>query len=153
MYSSGSEEAEAKSAGQSANGGSSLNGNATNSSPTGGAAVGSRPTANSTNSTAALEKVLFDNKFPQDKIADPKIVSPVALKTMSGNLNYVILEDGSLVLGKSPHTSLTNNMRVQAAGEVQLYNGKIKWLDNASGHYQPSGPQIKDIAESAFSVR
>lgn len=102
------------------------------------------------NSAAAAERVLFENKFPLDKIGDPKIVPPQALKNMSGNLNCVVLEDGSLVVGKSPHTSLTNNNSVQAAGEIQLYNGKVKWLDNASGHYQPTGPHIQGIAESAF---
>lgn len=102
------------------------------------------------NSSTMPEKILFGNKFPLDAIGDPKIVPTQALKTMSGNLNYVILEDGSLVVGKSPHTSLTNNTSVQAAGEIQLYNGNVKWLDNASGHYQPTGSQIQGIAESAF---
>ncbi|MES2076269.1 MAG: DUF4150 domain-containing protein [Pseudomonadota bacterium] len=102
------------------------------------------------NSTAAAERVLFENKFPLDKIGDPKIVPPQALKTMSGNLNYVVLEDGRLVVGKSPHTSLSNNTSVQAAGEIQLHNGKVKWLDNASGHYQPTGQHIQNTAESAF---
>jgi filamentous hemagglutinin len=34
---------------------------------------------------------------------------------------------------------------------IQLHNGNVKWLDNASGHYQPTGPQIQNIAESAFN--
>ncbi len=102
------------------------------------------------NSAATAERVLFENKFPLDAIGDPKIVPTQALKNMSGNLNYVVLEDSRLVVGKSPHTSLTNNTSVQAAGEIQLYNGNVKWLDNASGHYQPTGPQIQGIAESAF---
>jgi len=102
------------------------------------------------NNAAAAERVLFENKFPLDKIGDPKIVPPQALKNMSGNLNYVVLEDGNLVVGKSPHTSLTNINSVKAAGEIQLYNVKVKWLDNASGHYQPTGSRIQNIAESAF---
>lgn len=101
-------------------------------------------------SAGSLERVLFENKFPSDKLGNPKIVPPQALKNMSGNLNYVVLDDGRLVIGKSPHTSLTNNKPVQAAGEIQLYNGKVIWLDNASGHYQPTGPNIQIIAESAF---
>jgi filamentous hemagglutinin len=103
------------------------------------------------NTAGSAERILFGNKFPLDPIADPKIVPTQALKNMSGNLNYVVLEDGSLVVGKSPHTSLTNNTSVQAAGEIQLYNGKVKWLDNASGHYQPIGAPIQGIAESAFN--
>lgn len=38
---------------------------------------------------------------------------------------------------------------MQAAGEIQLYNGRIKWIDNASGHYQPPS-SIGPVAESAF---
>jgi hypothetical protein len=106
--------------------------------------------AEGTTKSTEDERRLFENKFPMDAIGDPKIVPIQALKNMSGNLNYVVLEDGRLIVGKSPHTSLTKNGPVKAAGEIQLHNGKVKWLDNASGHYQPTGPQIKKIAESAF---
>ena len=40
---------------------------------------------------------------------------------------------------------------MQAAGEVQLFNGNIKWIDNMSGHYQPSGPGLSNVAEGAFN--
>lgn len=69
---------------------------------------------------------------------------------MSGNYNYVVLEDGGLVVGKTPHTSLTSGSPVLAAGEIQLHNGSVKWIDNASGHYQPTGPDVGRIAESTL---
>lgn len=37
-----------------------------------------------------------------------------------------------------------------AAGEVKFVNGQLKSLDNASGHYQPSGASAQEAAESAF---
>ncbi len=72
------------------------------------------------------------------------------LGQISGNYNYVVLEDGRLVLGKTAHTSLTGGSPVQAAGEIQLHNGNVKWIDNASGHYQPTGPDVGRVAESAL---
>jgi YD repeat-containing protein len=95
--------------------------------------------------------VLFSNKFPNDPIGDPKVVPNDRLSGISGNFNYVVTEDGSLIVGRSGHTSLTGGADVQAAGEVQLYNGNIKWLDNSSGHYQPFGPTLQPTAENAFN--
>lgn len=95
--------------------------------------------------------VLFSNKFPNDLIGDPKVVPNDRLSGISGNFNYVVTEDGSLIVGRSGHTSLTGGADVQAAGEVQLYNGNIKWLDNSSGHYQPFGPTLQPTAEDAFN--
>lgn len=93
---------------------------------------------------------LFTNKFPEHEIDVPRIVPNSRLSRISGNYNYVVLEDGALVVGKTGHTSLTGGNPVQAAGEIQLYNGNVKWLDNASGHYQPTGANIGGIAERAF---
>lgn len=67
----------------------------------------------------------------------------------SDKLNYVVKSDGTLVLGKSGHTSLTGGKAVQAAGEVHIVNGKIKYIDNSSGHYQPP-KTTGNIAEDAF---
>jgi filamentous hemagglutinin len=93
---------------------------------------------------------LFTNKFPAHLIDTPRIVPNVRLGQISGNFNYVVIEDASLVVGKTPHTSLTGGAPVQAAGEIQLNSGNVKWIDNASGHYQPTGPEVGRIAESAF---
>ncbi|WP_254846049.1 LysM peptidoglycan-binding domain-containing protein, partial [Xanthomonas axonopodis] len=100
---------------------------------------------------ADQDVVLFSNKFPNDPIGDPKFVPKDRLSGVSGNFNYVVIEDGSLVVGRSGHTSLTGGADVQAAGEVQLYNGNIKWIDNSSGHYRPFGPTLQPTAENAFN--
>ncbi len=94
---------------------------------------------------------LFKNKFPKDIIDVQKIVPNERLSGISGNFNYIVNADGKLIVGRSGHTSLSKGLDVMAAGEVQLYNGKIKWLDNFSGHYQPSGAGLSKIAESAFN--
>ncbi|MET1256649.1 hypothetical protein [Aliikangiella maris] len=80
----------------------------------------------------------------------PRVVPMDRLTQISGNYNYVVLENGQLVVGKTGHTSLTSGNAVQAAGELRLYNGNVKWFDNASGHYQPTGDAIGSIAEKAL---
>ena len=37
-----------------------------------------------------------------------------------------------------------------AAGEGRIVNGEVKFIDNNSGHYKPSGYSAKDAAETAF---
>jgi len=86
-----------------------------------------------------------------DPIDVPRIVPNERLSEISGNFNYVVRADGKLVVGRSGHTSLAGGSDVRVAGEVQLHNGKIKWLDNMSGHYQPSGAGIRGTAEDAFN--
>lgn len=95
-------------------------------------------------------KPLFGNIYPEHVIDSAKIVPNERLRGISGNFNYVITEQGTLIVGRSGHTSLTGGAPVQAAGELQLYNGNVKWIDNASGHYQPSS-NIGSVAETAFN--
>jgi filamentous hemagglutinin len=94
---------------------------------------------------------LFSNLYPDDPIGDPKFVPLNRLSGISGNFNYVVTEDGSLIVGRSGHTSLTGGADVQSAGEVQLLNGDIRWIDNSSGHYQPFGPTLQPVTENAFN--
>ena len=95
-------------------------------------------------------KPLFGNMYPEHVIDPAKIIPTERLSGISGNFNYVITEQGTLIVGRSGHTSLTGGAPVQAAGELQLYNGNVKWIDNASGHYQPSS-NIGSVAETAFN--
>jgi hypothetical protein len=94
---------------------------------------------------------LFRNRYPLDPIDIPRIVPTSQLSRISGNFNYVITKDGRLIVGRSAHTSLTVGAEVRAAGEVQLFNGRIKWIDNASGHYQPTGIHLGPLVEDAFN--
>jgi filamentous hemagglutinin len=36
-------------------------------------------------------------------------------------------------------------------GEVKIVNGEVKYIDNTSGHYEPSGRAAQTAAEDAFS--
>lgn len=70
------------------------------------------------------------------------------------NLAYVVLEDGSIIVGRSNinqgHIDLANGRPVIAAGEVEIVHGQIKMINNKSGHYWPSGTSAQRAAEDAF---
>ncbi len=99
---------------------------------------------------------LFENKFPQDKLDRVDIFNVRALQTYTGKLNYVVKKDGRLVVGKNRdtpgggHIDLANGEPVQAGGEVHLVHGRIRYIDNSSGHYLPHGPRARYAAEKAF---
>jgi hypothetical protein len=74
---------------------------------------------------------------------------------MSQNrLAYVVKEDGTLVVGRNNqyqgHIDLAGGQPVQAAGELGIHAGKIKYIDNFSGHYRPTGLEAQRAAEEAF---
>jgi filamentous hemagglutinin len=78
------------------------------------------------------------------------------LKDINGKFNYVVLENGNLVVGKKGdlvgggHIDLAGGNAVSAAGEVRVYQGNIKYIDNSSGHYEPNGASAQQAAEKAF---
>ena len=49
------------------------------------------------------------------------------------------------------HIDLANGKPVVAAGEVKIVNGEVKYIDNTSGHYEPSCRAAQAAAEDAFS--
>jgi RHS repeat-associated protein len=88
------------------------------------------------------------NKFPGDPLsregaiyAEPKIVDgniKVPGKGGIEDVDFVITQDGRLVLGKK-HATLAANEDVSAAGQLVLRgDGKVKVIDNLSGHYRPT---------------
>jgi hypothetical protein len=64
------------------------------------------------------------------------------------DVDFVITSDGELVIGQK-HTTLANNNDVLAAGQMKLSGqGKIRQIDNLSGHYRPSvteGLRVQDL--------
>ncbi|MES9903018.1 MAG: hypothetical protein ABW168_10080 [Sedimenticola sp.] len=78
------------------------------------------------------------------------------LKDVNGKFNYVVTENGNLVVGrirKTPgggHIDLSGGNPVQAAGEFKVVNGELKFIDNASGHFEPVGARVQSVAEQAF---
>ncbi|MCQ3001530.1 hypothetical protein NLO98_17400 [Pseudomonas syringae] len=73
--------------------------------------------------------------------------------------NYVVLENGQLLTGRKfnevggGHVDLANGKPVVAAGEVKIVRGEVKYIDNSSGHYEPSGSAAQAAAERAFSQK
>ena len=56
---------------------------------------------------------------------------------MSYLRDFVVTTEGELIVGKRHHF-LANTKDVEAAGMIKVVNGKIRRLDNYSGHYFPS---------------
>jgi len=71
------------------------------------------------------------------------------------NLAYVVKEDGTLIVGRNNkyqgHIDLANGQPVLAAGELRIHAGEIKYIDNYSGHYRPTGIDAQRAAEKVFS--
>jgi hypothetical protein len=95
--------------------------------------------------------------FAGERIGTAITYSPQELAGGSyGNLNYVVTENGELVIGErfddlgGHHPDLAGGGSVQAAGEVEIVNGQITVLNNGSGHYLPTGPSAQAAAENAF---
>ncbi|MEE5061122.1 DUF637 domain-containing protein [Pseudomonas alliivorans] len=113
--------------------------------------------------TAGSEKVQatpsFPNQFPDHPTGVPTLISDTKLAQGAGKYNYVVLEDGQLVIGRKfndvggGHIDLANGKPVIAAGEVKVLSGKVKYIDNTSGHYEPSGHAAQAAAENAFSQK
>jgi RHS repeat-associated protein len=101
---------------------------------------------------------LFENQFPDHPIASP--LQTFSYDQVSGSfsrrLNYVVTEDAGLILGRQAyevgggHIDLAGGAPVQAAGEAKFVHGQLQYIDNASGHYLPSGSAAQDAAVNAF---
>ena len=100
---------------------------------------------------------LFTNQFPDE--ATPPHSNPVRpsyfFKVRGAQwFDYVVLKDGSLVLGERTvgqgHANLALGQPARAAGQVSVSGGRIIEVDNASGHYLPTGPSAGDNAIQAF---
>lgn len=113
-----------------------------------GAGTGSNPSDSGTNK-------VFENLYPQDVPRAANTIPHNQLNNISNkNLAYVVLEDGTLIVGRNNmnqgHIDLAQGKPVIAAGEVGLVNGKIDFINNKSGHYQPQGAAAQKAAEDAF---
>ena len=102
---------------------------------------------------AATSCKVFRNLAPEDEIIPAVLfaASQVSKVGYSGRLTYVVLKSGQLIVGRTPHTSLARGAEVVAAGEARFVNGALRSIDNASGHYRPTGPAARKAAERAFN--
>jgi len=92
------------------------------------------------------------NKYPDDPIPSTgKKFGAVSVKggkvEVDGkvvtykNVDFVIDTNGNLQLGRK-HQALSNNGDVLGAGTMKIVDGKIKRIDNLSGHYQPNSAEF-----------
>ncbi|MER5749233.1 ALF repeat-containing protein [Streptomyces sp. NPDC002088] len=106
---------------------------------------------------SSAECKLWKNLEPDDK---PIPLEKVPLEKLddlheaTGRFVYVVLPGGELRVTRLGsiygHIDLAQGEQVIAAGELKLYQGNIKSIDNRSGHYQPKGPEARAAAEQAF---
>lgn len=76
---------------------------------------------------------------------------------MQKNYGHHIPMNTFLIVGKhgqtgQGHIDLSGGKPVAAAGEFSVRNGQITKLDDASGHYKPSGSNAQSAAENAFKA-
>ncbi|MFD7596523.1 polymorphic toxin-type HINT domain-containing protein [Kitasatospora sp. NPDC059812] len=95
---------------------------------------------------------VFDNLFPEDKDGWTRIFTPGTVGQRTGNYVYVVLTDGTLLIGKGDgHIALTKGAQVLAAGEVRFKSGRMTEVNNKSGHYKPRGTYAEAAAVDAFN--
>jgi hypothetical protein len=95
--------------------------------------------------SGASEAKLIKNKFPTEPLpSNGRIIDYTIengqIKGVNGqrNLDFVVDSEGKLILGKKHHT-LGNGQDVLGAGQLKLDGqGRIRRIDNLSGHYQPT---------------
>ncbi|MBI3560322.1 MAG: hypothetical protein HY080_01200 [Gammaproteobacteria bacterium] len=103
-------------------------------------------------------KSRFKNLRPKDPVRIPSTqsIANIVKTRQSGTFNYVVTEDGKLIIGRASrnrpngHIDLAQGRDVRAAGEAKFVNGELRSLNNNSGHYQPSGNSARDTALNAF---
>ena len=103
--------------------------------------------------TLAGREGVFRNLKPLDAVGRAELfpASQIQRVGYTGKLDYVVLESGELVIGRSGHISLSRGADVLAAGEARFFKGGVKQIDNFSGHYRPSGDAARAAAENAFN--
>ncbi|MFJ6769917.1 polymorphic toxin-type HINT domain-containing protein, partial [Kitasatospora sp. NPDC091257] len=96
----------------------------------------------------------FSNLEPNDPVHPMTPMSLGSLQGATGKFIYVVMPGGELRVtrlgGQYGHIDLAQGADVVAAGEFKMYSGRLKEMDNRSGHYQPSGDSARNAAEEAF---
>lgn len=105
---------------------------------------------------------LVTNKFPDEGL-DPagKIFGEAQVingrinlngRQIPRNVDFVITKDNRLILG-SKHTTLSNGEDVLAAGQLKIDgSGRIRRIDNGSGHFRPTVEESLRVPELLRSL-
>ncbi|MFJ9317330.1 RHS repeat-associated core domain-containing protein [Pimelobacter simplex] len=92
---------------------------------------------------------VWTNLAPKDPLFPGRTVPLDRLSSINGRFQYIVGQDGRLIVGRGGHIDLARGSGVTAAGEVRVVNGEVRMFNNASGHYQPDA-SIQGIAQTAF---
>lgn len=74
-------------------------------------------------------------------------------KPFTGAKDFIITENGALMLGNGHYHLSGNAKTVKGAGEVNIVNGKIQDVTNNSGHYQPTSKNTIDAVNTFKKIK
>ncbi|NBQ70467.1 MAG: RHS repeat-associated core domain-containing protein [Nitrosomonadaceae bacterium] len=97
----------------------------------------------------------FTNVREGPTTTTPTTYTNSQLANRMNKFNYVVTEEGEAIIGprNQSHVELSQGKPLLAAGEVKIINGQVKLINNASGHYQPSGPMARIAAIKSLKLR
>jgi hypothetical protein len=95
-----------------------------------------------------------------ESVKDNKVL--YRMKEADGYFMYVLREDGKIIFGKrsnpnnkrkrSPHPTLIGGKKpkVQCAGIIHFIDGKIKSVNNSSGHFRPNDKSLSLLKDKLY---
>ncbi|MGW4892309.1 RHS repeat-associated core domain-containing protein [Kitasatospora sp. NPDC004240] len=96
----------------------------------------------------------WSNREPGDKIRPVTPMPIEEVKKATGKFIYVVMPNGELRVTRlsdsAGHIDLAQGKDVIAAGEFKVFDGRLKEINNKSGHYRPTGAEPRTAAENAF---
>jgi RHS repeat-associated protein len=95
-----------------------------------------------------VNNIRLKDKTPQEqgivynyKINNGKIEFTNGMKN-NGTFEYIIDQNGNLILGQKHFYMSGNSVTVKGAGELIMSNGKVTYINGNSGHYKPTPEEI-----------
>jgi len=95
-----------------------------------------------------VNNIRLKDKTPQEqgivynyKISNGKIEFTSGMKN-NGTFEYIIDQNGNLILGQKHFYMSGNSVTVKGAGELIMSNGKVTYINGNSGHYKPTPEEI-----------
>jgi hypothetical protein len=73
-------------------------------------------------------------------------------QNVSGIYDFVITNEGKLMIGSSHYTLSGGAETVRAAGTLKIVNGQIKAITNSSGHYKPTVQQGENAIDQLSNM-
>jgi hypothetical protein len=71
--------------------------------------------------------------------------------TTNGTFDFVVTNEGKLVIGQGHYNLSGEALSVKAAGQMRIVKGQVLDINNSSGHYQPTVSEasgFRDILKS-----